>query len=677
MFGSERPCRIRHNGTNMEMTLDRRFEACVADWDGTLVPNRHADAGRVRQVIEALCAHGFDVAIITGTHVENVDGQLRARPSGPGRLLLCVNRGSEVFECRHDGPELVTRRIATPEEDAQLDRAAALTVDRLRARGLEATIVAQRLNRRKIDIIPLAEWVDPPKARIVDLLHATEARLHAAGIASVAEVVTIAQEASTDVGLADARITSDAKYVEIGLTDKADAAHWAFADLWAHGIAPSDVIVAGDEFGLLGGVPGSDSLMLVPESRGCLAVTVGAEPYGPPSGVLPLPGGPDKLLEVLVDQIGRRQRGQPPAPMPESSWRVVIEGLDEGREHGRSIMLTLADGRIGTTAQPLGSTRVAGETRIAGFYEGEGPEEHLSTAPAWNRLDGPLNGGAQLSRVLDLHTGVLVQHLQHDGASLSVVEFSSLAEPGTAVGWAAGSNSILDAFNTEATEAEILSARDGALALHIGDERRDGDPGVVERIAVYAHGDIGVARHRAREARTVGVSTLHRRHREAWARRWGDAHIDIRGDDELLRNIRFSLFQLMGAVGTEGEAALGARGLSGDGYRGHVFWDSDVFVLPFLAATCAPAARAMLEYRLRRIGAPWSRRASSDFREPSFPGNQQVPDTKSRPQQWWDRAAKSCASATRRWRITSLPMSRGQPADTMTGWGTKHSAAAL
>ena len=265
VFGSERPCRIRHNGANMEMTLDRRFEACVADWDGTLVPNRHADAGRVRQVIEALCAHGFDVAIITGTHVENVDGQLRARPSGPGRLLLCVNRGSEVFECRHDGPELITRRIATPEEDAQLDRAAALTVDRLRARGLEATIVAQRLNRRKIDIIPLAEWVDPPKARIVDLLHATEARLHAAGIASVADVVTIAQEASTDVGLADARITSDAKYVEIGLTDKADAAHWAFADLWAHGIAPSDVIVAGDEFGLLGGVPGSDSLMLVPE----------------------------------------------------------------------------------------------------------------------------------------------------------------------------------------------------------------------------------------------------------------------------------------------------------------------------------------------------------------------------------------------------------------------------
>jgi trehalose/maltose hydrolase-like predicted phosphorylase len=46
---------------------------------------------------------------------------------------------------------------------------------------------------------------------------------------------------------------------------------------------------------------------------------------------------------------------------------------------------------------------------------------------------------------------------------------------------------------------------------------------------------------------------------------------------------------------------VGARGLSGPAYRGHVFWDSDVFVLPFLAATHPPAARAMLEYRIRRL----------------------------------------------------------------------------
>ena len=77
----------------------------------------------------------------------------------------------------------------------------------------------------------------------------------------------------------------------------------------------------------------------------------------------------------------------------------------------------------------------------------------------------------------------------------------------------------------------------------------------------------------------------------------------IEGDPELQLAIRFALFHLMASVADAGEAAVGARGLSGSAYRGHVFWDSDVFVLPFLAATHPPAARAMLEYRVRRLDA--------------------------------------------------------------------------
>src|SRR6185436_4415946 len=65
----------------------------------------------------------------------------------------------------------------------------------------------------------------------------------------------------------------------------------------------------------------------------------------------------------------------------------------------------------------------------------------------------------------------------------------------------------------------------------------------------------------------------------------------------------FALFHLMASVADHGEAGVGARGLSGPAYSGHVFWDSDVFVLPFLAATHPEAARAMLEYRVRRLPA--------------------------------------------------------------------------
>jgi trehalose/maltose hydrolase-like predicted phosphorylase len=79
--------------------------------------------------------------------------------------------------------------------------------------------------------------------------------------------------------------------------------------------------------------------------------------------------------------------------------------------------------------------------------------------------------------------------------------------------------------------------------------------------------------------------------------------VRIDGAPELQRAVRFALFQLMASVADSGETALGARGLTGPGYRGHVFWDTDVFVLPFLAATRPEAARSLLEYRIRRLPA--------------------------------------------------------------------------
>jgi trehalose/maltose hydrolase-like predicted phosphorylase len=569
------------------------------------VPDRTADAARVRSLVEALCAAGLDVVVITGTHVGNVDGQLRARPAGPGRLIFCVNRGSEVFECDHQGPHLLERRLATPAEDAQLDRAAALTVERLGAHGLETAIVAQRLNRRKIDLIPTAEWADPPKAIISQLVAAVQNRLHAAGIASIADTVAIARAAASAAGIPDARISSDAKHVEIGLTDKADAARWAFADLWAHGIGAGDVLIAGDEFGMLGGIVGSDSLMLVAEADGSIAVTVGAEPFGPPARVIALPGGPEAILAVLGDQLLRRRRGEPPAPAPAAGWCIVVDGVDAERERARASALSIADGCIGTTGAPvLRDSAASPETLAAGFYEGQGPAEHLRPCPPWSQLAGDLGKHARLRRTLDLHTGVLVQKVEEDGSGLSAVTFSSLAEPGTAVLWAAGAPQLLGA-ETAPVETEIRTSRGASLGVHLNEQRREDGSGraIVSRLAVFAHGDAETARIRAHAAQRMGIDALYRAHREAWARRWADADIGITGDAELQRNVRYAMFQLMGAVGITGEAALGARGLSGDGYRGHVFWDSDVFVLPFLAATCPAAARAMLEYRVRRLGA--------------------------------------------------------------------------
>jgi len=92
---------------------DETFEALVFDWDGTpsqIAGGRHRSAGTHRGSL----LRGVHVFVVSGTHLENIDEQLQARPRGPGRLHLCCNRGSEVFEVTGDGPMLMSRRTRTP-----------------------------------------------------------------------------------------------------------------------------------------------------------------------------------------------------------------------------------------------------------------------------------------------------------------------------------------------------------------------------------------------------------------------------------------------------------------------------------------------------------------------------------------------------------------------------------
>jgi len=197
-----------------------------------------------------------------------------------------------------DGTQLLDRRTASVDEDRALDLAAARTVEHLRERGLEARVVANRLNRRKIDIIAVPEWADPKKAEIGRLLNAVMARLAAVDMADLSEVIDVAAGAAHAAGLADPRITSDVKHVEIGLTDKSDSARWAAGWLVQRGITGELILVGGDEFGPIGGATGSDSFMMVDALSRAPVVSVGVEPSGVPEGVVQLGGGPDPFRQA-------------------------------------------------------------------------------------------------------------------------------------------------------------------------------------------------------------------------------------------------------------------------------------------------------------------------------------------------------------------------------------------
>ncbi len=103
------------------------------------------------------------------------------------------------------------------------------------------------------------------------------------------------------------------------------------------------------------------------------------------------------------------------------------------------------------------------------------------------------------------------------------------------------------------------------------------------------------------------VGALLAAHEVAWSDVWRDSDVIIEGDPAAQQAVRYNLFQvLIAAPRQDDRVSIGAKTLSGFGYRGHVFWDTELFLLPFFIYTQPALARNMLSYRYHTL--PGARR---------------------------------------------------------------------
>ena len=100
---------------------------------------------------------------------------------------------------------------------------------------------------------------------------------------------------------------------------------------------------------------------------------------------------------------------------------------------------------------------------------------------------------------------------------------------------------------------------------------------------------------------------------------WDGADVVVEGDAELQQTLRFALFQLLQASGRAEMRAIPSKGLTGPGYDGHTFWDSESFVLQALTYTAPDAARDALRWRHATIDL--ARRA----RDAARPAGRRIP----------------------------------------------------
>jgi alpha,alpha-trehalose phosphorylase len=88
---------------------------------------------------------------------------------------------------------------------------------------------------------------------------------------------------------------------------------------------------------------------------------------------------------------------------------------------------------------------------------------------------------------------------------------------------------------------------------------------------------------------------------------WRNATVEIGGDESLQQGMRFSEFHLLQSAGRNGKTNIAAKGVTGAGYDGHYFWDTEIYVLPFFLHTRPEIARKLLESRASMLSAARTR----------------------------------------------------------------------
>lgn len=78
---------------------------------------------------------------------------------------------------------------------------------------------------------------------------------------------------------------------------------------------------------------------------------------------------------------------------------------------------------------------------------------------------------------------------------------------------------------------------------------------------------------------------------------WEQADIEIEGDPKLQQGLRFNMFHLLQSAGRDGKTNIAAKGVTGEGYEGHYFWDTEMYVIPFFMHIDPGIVRKLLEYR--------------------------------------------------------------------------------
>ncbi|MDR9853158.1 glycoside hydrolase family 65 protein [Paenibacillus sp. VCA1] len=142
---------------------------------------------------------------------------------------------------------------------------------------------------------------------------------------------------------------------------------------------------------------------------------------------------------------------------------------------------------------------------------------------------------------------------------------------------------------------------------------------------VEAAGDLEKLRAHSLEAlkkaESAGYDELFEQHRQAWADIWSRYRVEIESAHRFdLLALRFAIYHMTVMTPVhDRRMGIGAKGLSGEGYKGHSFWDTEIFILPFFIYSEPSVARTLLEYRYLGLEGARKKAKENGFRGAMYP----------------------------------------------------------
>lgn len=128
-------------------------------------------------------------------------------------------------------------------------------------------------------------------------------------------------------------------------------------------------------------------------------------------------------------------------------------------------------------------------------------------------------------------------------------------------------------------------------------------PFTLDRFARIFVGECG-------EDRAIDYEAAFSESEKVWRSLWKNADVVMKGDERAQFALRYSIYHLL-ILAPKGDYSIAARGISGQTYKGAVFWDTEMFLLPFYLATDSKCAERLVRYRIQTL--PDARKKAADY----------------------------------------------------------------